>query len=136
MGANQQFTNEIDLLQAWQWHQEGLGQIIDVRTIEELRFVGRVDAPGIHHVPWALGVQLQPNQGFLDSLLAVAPQKTTPLLFLCRSGKRSLAAVNAARSAGYEQVFSILEGFEGDLSEAGRRGEQGWRARGLPWVQS
>jgi rhodanese-related sulfurtransferase len=136
MGANQQFTNEIDLLQAWQWHQEGLGQIIDVRTIEELRFVGRVDAPDVQHIPWALGIQLQPNQDFVSTLLAVSPQKARPLLFLCRSGKRSLAAVHAARSVGYEQVFSILEGFEGELSKAARRGEQGWRARGLPWVQS
>jgi rhodanese-related sulfurtransferase len=136
MGANQHISNEIDLPLAWQWHQQGIAQIIDVRTIEELAFVGKIDAPDVHHVPWALGVHLQRNPEFIRTLSKFAPEKTQPLLFLCRSGKRSLAAVDAALAVGYQQAFSIREGFEGDLNATRQRGAEGWRARGLPWVQS
>jgi hypothetical protein len=42
-----------------------------------------------------------------------------------------------ATTAGYAQALNILEGFEGDLDERKQRGSKGgWRAAGLPWVQS
>ena len=44
------------------------------------------------------------------------------VLLLCRSGKRSALAAEAAANAGFTQVFSILEGFEGDHDEAQQRG--------------
>jgi len=57
-------------------------------------------------------------------------------LLLCRSGKRSAAAAEAATKAGFSNVFNISEGFEGDLDEQERRGAfNGWRHAGLPWVQ-
>ena len=58
------------------------------------------------------------------------------LVLLCRSGKRSAAAAEAATKAGFSQVFNVLEGFEGDLDAQQQRGEQGgWKLWGLPWVQ-
>ncbi|MFM7462306.1 MAG: hypothetical protein ACKO15_15865 [Burkholderiales bacterium] len=55
-----------------------------------------------------------------------------PLLFL-----RSHAAGVAAAAAGFNKVYNIIGGFEGDLDEQGRRGNRGgWRHAGLPWVQS
>jgi rhodanese-related sulfurtransferase len=77
-----------------------------------------VDAPDIHHVPWALGVQLQLNCEVISSHVKEAPEKTLPVLFLCRSGKRSSAVVDAALAVGYKQVFSIREGCEGNLKVA------------------
>jgi len=58
------------------------------------------------------------------------------VLLLCRSGKRSALAAEAATKAGFAHVFNVLEGFEGELNEARQRGTgDGWRFRGLPWVQ-
>jgi len=62
--------------------------------------------------------------------------KDAVILLLCRSGKRSAAAAEAATAAGFKNVFNVREGFEGDLDENQQRGASGgWRQRGLPWVQ-
>lgn len=46
------------------------------------------------------------------------------------------AAATAATQAGFAQVFNVLEGFEGELDAHGQRGHaDGWRFRGLPWLQ-
>jgi rhodanese-related sulfurtransferase len=58
------------------------------------------------------------------------------VLLLCRSGNRSALAAEAAAKAGFTQVFNVLEGFEGELDAAQRRGaSNGWRFHGLPWIQ-
>ena len=37
---------------------------------------------------------------------------------------------------GYARCYNIAEGFEGDKDGAGHRGTvNGWKVRGLPWVQ-
>jgi len=57
--------------------------------------------------------------------------------FICRSGVRSNQAAIAAMESGYLNCFNVLEGFEGDKDSNGHRGVQGgWKAAGLPWVQS
>jgi len=63
-------------------------------------------------------------------------RKDDVVLPLCRSGKRSALAAEAAARSGFTSAFNVLEGFEGDLDENKRRGGRGgWRLRGLPWVQ-
>jgi len=38
---------------------------------------------------------------------------------------------------GFTEAYNILEGFEGDKDENGHRGNvSGWKAAGLPWMQS
>jgi len=62
--------------------------------------------------------------------------KDTRILLLCRSGKRSALAAEAAAQAGFAQVFNVLEGFEGEIDgDQHRGGQDGWRFHGLPWVQ-
>ena len=118
---------------AWALVQSGQAVLVDVRTAEELALVGRV--PGAIHVPWAHGVDMIPNPEFVRELGAMAPPEL-PLLFLCRSGKRSERAADAASRAGWTQAYNVLEGFEGEIDEAGRRGTlDGWRFHGLPWEQ-
>ena len=118
---------------AWSLMQSGQAVLVDVRTAEELALVGRV--PGAIHVPWAHGVDMIPNPHFVRELEALAP-KNLPLLFLCRSGKRSERAADAASLAGWARTYNVLEGFEGEIDEAGRRGNvDGWRFHGLPWEQ-
>jgi rhodanese-related sulfurtransferase len=119
--------------QAWSLLQSGQAVLVDVRTAEELALVGRV--PGAVHVPWAHGVDMIPNTRFLDELRAAVPPGR-PLLFLCRSGKRSERAADAAARAGHAQAFNVIEGFDGEIDAAGRRGRvDGWRFHGLPWEQ-
>jgi rhodanese-related sulfurtransferase len=119
--------------EAWALVQAGEALLVDVRSSEERHFVGQV--PGSLHVAWATGTALNRNPRFVKELEAKAG-KTRPLLLLCRSGKRSALAAEAAAKAGFGKVFNIAEGFEGDLDAAGQRGHHnGWRFHALPWVQ-
>lgn len=113
--------------------QAGEARLVDVRSSEERKFVGHV--PGSLHVAWATGTSLTRNPRFARELEAKVG-KSDVVLLLCRSGKRSALAAEAAAKAGFAQVFNVLEGFEGELDAAGQRGHaDGWRFRGLPWVQ-
>ena len=118
---------------AWELVKAGLVQLVDVRTAEERKFVGHV--PGTVHVAWASGTSLTRNPRFVRELEAKVG-KDTPVLLLCRSGKRSVLAAEAAAKAGFTHVFNILEGFEGEIDEQQHRGgSDGWRLHGLPWIQ-
>ncbi|MBK1616425.1 rhodanese [Rubrivivax gelatinosus] len=120
--------------EAWALVQAGLAQLVDVRTAEERKFVGQV--PGSLHVAWATGTALTRNPRFVRELEARIGGKHTVALLLCRSGKRSAAAAEAAAAAGFANVFNVGEGFEGDLDAAQQRGHvNGWRRRALPWTQ-
>jgi len=41
----------------------------------------------------------------------------------------------AATEAGIGPSYNVIEGFEGGMDLAGRRGAAGWKASGLPWHQ-
>ena len=118
---------------AWALVEAGQAVLVDVRSAEERTFVGRVPA-GVH-VAWATGTSLQRNPRFVRELEAKVG-KGDRVLLLCRSGKRSALAAEAAARAGFTEVYNVLEGFEGDLGREQQRGHvNGWRFHGLPWVQ-
>lgn len=118
---------------AWQLVSTGQARLIDVRTLEERTYVGRV--PGSQHVAWATGAALARNPDFVQQVAAVAAKDQT-LVLLCRSGKRSASAAAVLTAAGFARVYNIAEGFEGNLDAEGHRGTtDGWRFRGLPWEQ-
>ena len=132
-GTDLGFAGSVPPRQAWELFRDGHARLVDVRTPEELRFVGRV--PGSVNVAWATGTQLTRNPRFVRELESKV-RKDEPVLLLCRSGKRSALAAQAAAQAGFGHVFNVLEGFEGELNEVQQRGRtDGWRFRGLPWVQ-
>ena len=58
------------------------------------------------------------------------------MVFLCRSGNRSIGSAIAATEAGIGPSYNVLDGFEGNLDADGHRGTTGWKAVGLPWTQS
>ncbi len=119
---------------AWQLVQSGQAVLVDVRTPEEIKFVGHV--PGSLNVPWATGTSLTVNPRFARELEAKVRNKQQRVLLLCRSGKRSALALQVARRAGFACIANISEGFEGDLDGQQQRGRvNGWRFYGLPWVQ-
>jgi rhodanese-related sulfurtransferase len=118
---------------AWALVEAGEAVLVDVRTTEERKFVGHV--PGSLHVAWASGTAMTRNPRFVRELEAKTPKDTTVLL-LCRSGKRSDLAAEAAAKAGFTRVFNVLEGFEGEIDGQRHRGSLGgWRSHDLPWVQ-
>lgn len=95
---------------------------------------------------WQRYPAMEVNEGFVAqveaALSTAAPgneipgsEKERPLLFLCRSGVRSIAAAETMTGAGYAKCFNVTEGFEGSLDVEGHRGMGGWKARGLPWRQ-
>ena len=118
---------------AWALVQQGHAVLVDVRSAEERKFVGHV--PDSVHVAWATGTSLTRNPRFARELEAKVG-KDQVVLLLCRSGKRSALAAEAAAKAGFTRAFNVLEGFEGELDAAQQRGHaDGWRHHGLPWVQ-
>jgi rhodanese-related sulfurtransferase len=113
--------------------------LVDVRTDAEWRFVGVPDTSSLNKgallVEWNTATGRNPD--FLAELEAHGVKPGSgPVLFLCRSGQRSIAAAQAATKAGIEPAYNITEGFEGALDANGHRGDTGWKASGLPWRQS
>ena len=111
------------------------GILVDVRDPVEFRFVGH--PPNAVNVPWLLfAPESRPNPGFLEHVRTLAPDASTPLFLMCRSGQRSLAAAAALEQAGYTNLVNIEDGFEGSVDEHGHRSTLGgWRFHGLPWIQ-
>ncbi len=122
---------------AWDLFTAGQALLVDVRSGEERKFVGHV--PGSLHVAWATGTALTRNPRFvreLEAAIAKAATRDAPVLLLCRSGKRSVLAAEAAAKAGLQNVFNVTEGFEGEIDDRQQRGaSDGWRFHRLPWVQ-
>ena len=114
--------------------------LVDCRTDAEWRFVGVPDVSGLGrdaiYVEWSR-VDGTRNAAFVDELIdaGIAPGDR-PVVFLCRSGNRSIGAAEAATAAGIAPSYNVLDGFEGHLDDQGHRGGSGWRAVGLPWRQS
>lgn len=131
------YAGSVPPLAAWQLVQQQRAVLVDVRSAEERHFVGHV--PGSIHVPWATGTALTRNPRFvreLEARLATHGGKDAVALLLCRSGKRSVLAAQAAEAAGFRHVFNVQEGFEGELDAQQQRGHgDGWRYHQLPWVQ-
>ena len=137
---NLPYAGAVSPAQAWTLARNGVASIIDVRSRFEHEFVGYV--PGSQLIEWRTyeghdegGITSRPNLGFLKQLLQLHAVDA-PLLLLCRSAVRSHNAAISAAEAGYTRVYNILEGFEGDKDDDGRRGTAGgWRKAGLPWRQ-
>jgi rhodanese-related sulfurtransferase len=110
------------------------GVLVDVRTRAEWEWVGRI--PGAVLLEWNTWPGGTRNSDFERQLLTKIPDKSAPVLFLCRSGGRSHHAASAAAQLGYTLALNVLEGFEGDKDANGHRGTVGgWKAAGLPWIQ-
>jgi rhodanese-related sulfurtransferase len=118
---------------AWQWVQEGKAVLVDVRTDAEREWVGFV--PGALGLAWKQWPGMAINPQF-DEGVKQAAASGKPLVMLCRSGVRSIAAAQRATELG-AQAYNILEGFEGDPDGNAHRGHMGgWKFRGLPWKQN
>ncbi len=114
--------------------------LVDVRTQAEWEQIGVPDLastgrPAVFS-QWVLN-NGTPNPGFLADLqkgLADAgATEDAKLVFLCRSGQRSIAAARVATAAGLAPSYNVLQGFEGVPGLTGERNVEGWKVAGLPW---
>lgn len=107
---------------------------IDCRSEMEYLFVGH--PVGALHVPWNDGPDWEINPHFVGQVRKIASMNR-PVVVICRSGQRSVAAGDALERAGFGDVYNVLEGFEGPLDEQHHRNTiSGWRKEGLPWEQA
>ena len=126
---------------------------LDVRTPAEVMFVGmpttadanvpymvEPDFPGWDAAKSTL--KLESNSDFIAEvrrrLSAKGLDSDSAIVLICRSGDRSAAAANLLAQAGLKNVYSVVDGFEGDLAtqgpKAGQRAVNGWKNAGLPWT--
>jgi len=139
--TNVSYAGDITPRQSWELLRANPDAVlVDVRTAAEWKWVGVPDLTTegreVVFVEWNSG-DGKPNPNFVAELNAagITPGQR-PVVFLCRSGKRSIPAAEAATAAGIAPCYNMLQGFEGDLDEHGHRGGAGWRAEGLPWKQT
>jgi rhodanese-related sulfurtransferase len=125
---------------------------VDIRTRAEIAFVGMPQISDAN-IPYAVPgswnnwdekkktFKLEPNSGFLVSMeeliKAKGGNKDSHIIFMCRSGSRSAKAVNLLTKSGYTNVYTVVDGFEGDKAKQGelkgQRVVNGWKNSGLPW---
>ena len=116
---------------------------IDVRSHMEYLFIGHPS--GAIHIPWIDEPDWVINPDFVRELRQVllgglghegSGSHSVAVVLICRSGKRSVEAGNLLLKEGFENVYSVADGFEGELDEHHHRSSLGgWRFEGLPWEQ-
>ncbi len=135
---------EISSQQAWEiLEDDPQAVLLDVRTCMEYEYVGHpINAM---HIPWMDAPDWNIDAGFVDKvrdalLKRSEPDKnpeSTAILAICRSGKRSRAAAEELASHGFNYLYNIEDGFEGDMDNKKHRNTiNGWRVANLPWEQS
>jgi rhodanese-related sulfurtransferase len=126
----------------------GLAALVDIRSRVEVAFAGAPDAVDLH-VPYMEPVlplqwnpatnalKLQRNPDFARQVKAELARNDWPedsvLLLLCRAGDSSAIAADALAAAGLPRVYTVVDGFEGDLGKSGRRDVNGWKNAGGGW---
>lgn len=122
--------------------------LVDIRSRVEAVYVGQPSLTHIH-VPylepvWPLQwdaakntLKMQPNPDFVGEVRAALARNgagnDATVLLLCRSGERSALAADALAAAGLSRVYSIVDGFEGDVGSDGKRDVNGWKNIGADW---
>ena len=129
--------------------QKGKVLFVDVRTRAEAQFLGMADGVDAL-VPYVEFQEFMTDwdntRGFykLEPFSDFAPEverrlkqkglsKDDPIVVICRSGERSARAADLLVSLGHPKVYTVVYGFEGELSDKGRRNLNGWKNEGLPW---
>ena len=140
------YATATEAYEKWEADPENV-KIIDVRTPEEYVFVG--------HPAMAWNVPLKflayqwdaekkksvmnLNSDFVAQVRMIV-KPTDTILVTCRSGQRSGPAVNLLVEAGFKNVYSVIDGVEGDKVKDpenvfhGKRMKNGWKNSGLPWT--
>lgn len=132
-----QYAGDLTPQQAWDLlAHDDAALLVDVRTPEEWGESGIPDLTELNRdvVLDTVATTSGPNPDFLAGLVAegLAPGDERTVVFICKSGGRSVMAAKAATQAGLGPAYSVLEGFVGGSSP-----DVGWAGSGLPttrWV--
>jgi len=126
---------------------------LDVRTRAEISVLGMptladANVPFVELVePYAWDdtrntYRTAPNNDFAVEVARRLAEKKLgkgdTVILICRSGDRTAKAVDLLTGLGYARVYSVPEGFEGDVAKdgdkAGQRVVNGWKNAGMPWT--
>ena len=124
--------------------------ILDVRTPQEWTWIGHggqnklgegdylegyvLNVPYmVYHEGHSKGDVLILNTQFVKDVKKLLG-KNVAIITLCRSGKRSVNAALALEAAGFTNVYSMLNGFEGEKDDEGYRTLNGWKLDDLPYT--
>lgn len=148
--SSAQAFQDISAQNAYSMLATGTAIMIDVRTPEEWAWVGHPGsnkegkgteiAPYVVNISWEIekpgkGYELIQNNLFLRNVAKLNLPADIPIITICRSGGRSVAAALALESVGYTNLFNTLKGFEGGTDTAGYRTKyEGWKNTGLPYT--
>lgn len=124
---------------------------VDIRSPAEIMFVGMPDSMDINipllspdYSQWNEIKRSYPmerndkfNMQIDEAINARNMTQKDSIVLLCRSGKRSAKAASLLHSRGYVQVYTVVDGFEGDKVKTGmnkgKRMVNGWKNSELPW---
>jgi len=128
---------------------------IDVRSRAEVNFLGMptiadanipyMEMDNMYSWDEKKGVfRLEPNSGFTvevaDRLKQKGMSENDKIIVMCRSGDRSSRAVDLLAKTGFKNVYSVVDGYEGDMAKdgdnKGKRVVNGWKNSNLPWTYS
>ncbi|MGD9889203.1 MAG: rhodanese-like domain-containing protein [Halothiobacillaceae bacterium] len=125
---------------------------IDVRTPEEVQYVGHAGSMLDGNVPYILNdlsgydekfksYKITPNSDFTTAVEDIVTKKggnkNSEIILMCRSGDRSSKGASLLGKVGYTKVYTVVDGFEGDKAKdgenKGKRTVNGWKNANLPW---
>ncbi len=124
---------------------------VDTRTPEEVYFVGMpegldknipiayVDYGKIKEKKGKAKFASKMNKNFVPqveaALKAKGLGKDDKIVLICRSGGRSATAAKKLDKVGYKNIYTVVDGFEGDKSKDKKlRTVNGWKNAGLPYT--
>jgi len=121
--------------QAWDFlHKNPSAVLVDIRSSMEFLFIGH--PVGAIHIAWMDDPDWDINPHFEDEIKAFQTDANHPVVMICRSGNRSEKAGAQLLEAGFNNIYHVTDGFEGDRDDKNHRGTlNGWRFAGLPWEQ-
>lgn len=126
---------------------------VDIRTRSEINFLGMptladANVPYMQMNEWyawnekkksfKLDVNNEFAKDIASRLKAKSLSKSDTVILMCRSGSRSAKAANLLASLGYKNVYTVVDGYEGDKVKTGEfkgmRMKNGWKQARLPWT--
>lgn len=114
-------VNSLSSFQAWEvLKKDADACLIDVRSPEEWQETGVADLSSINKSIRLLSFMfftphIHNNDNFMAELESIVPEKEVKLLFICKSGGRSLKAAEAAINQGYKNCYNVEDGFVGNM---------------------
>ena len=106
--------------------------LIDVRSSYEWKNIGTPDLHDVNKnvllIEWPFVI----NEIFIKSYYSKLINHfnySDNLMFICKSGLRSMQAAKIAQKFGFLNIANIIDGFEGN-----GLGQMGWKLNDLPWT--